>query len=329
MDIQIFIVNPIVGAIIGYFTNWLAIKMLFRPYKQKKLFGYPLPFTPGLIPKERRRLAEKMGETVGKYLLTDQILTEAFANSDFEHSIDRFIDDGIYKLRTSSLQLRDVLNVPEGLFPFRADFSRDYLVEQAGSLLLGEGMLSKLPLAAEFIEKLLIDQPAIEENLKQFTAKTIEEGVGRWASIFVNEEKVYQNLKKGLIAYLKNEETKSFLSDELTKALPRWAAFGEEKLLSLKLSDLVSRLDTETVEKWKAFFRKGIRYLVEKGAVHVVEGMDIQKLVENRINDFEMEEAEEIILSVVKRELNAITVLGGVLGFAIGMVPAILKLVGA
>ena len=48
------IIPIIVGAIIGYFTNWLAIKMLFRPHYEKKIFGIKIPFTPGLIPKEKR-----------------------------------------------------------------------------------------------------------------------------------------------------------------------------------------------------------------------------------------------------------------------------------
>ncbi|MCU0568724.1 MAG: DUF445 family protein, partial [Oculatellaceae cyanobacterium Prado106] len=47
---------PIVGGIIGYFTNDIAIKMLFRPYKALYLGGRKLPFTPGLIPSNQERL---------------------------------------------------------------------------------------------------------------------------------------------------------------------------------------------------------------------------------------------------------------------------------
>ncbi|MEZ0373248.1 MAG: DUF445 family protein, partial [Candidatus Sericytochromatia bacterium] len=39
-------------------TNWMAIKMLFRPYHQKKFLGIPLPFTPGIFPKNKPALAE-------------------------------------------------------------------------------------------------------------------------------------------------------------------------------------------------------------------------------------------------------------------------------
>ena len=58
MDIFIKYIIPIlVGGFIGWFTNYLAIKMLFRPYKEIRVFGIKLPFTPGLIPKEKERIA--------------------------------------------------------------------------------------------------------------------------------------------------------------------------------------------------------------------------------------------------------------------------------
>lgn len=51
METQL-IIGPLVGAIIGLITNGIAIKMIFRPLYAKYLWGWKLPFTPGLIPKE-------------------------------------------------------------------------------------------------------------------------------------------------------------------------------------------------------------------------------------------------------------------------------------
>ena len=51
LDVIQFISGPIIGGVIGYCTNWLAIKMLFRPYNEIKIRGRVLPFTPGIIPK--------------------------------------------------------------------------------------------------------------------------------------------------------------------------------------------------------------------------------------------------------------------------------------
>lgn len=71
-----WIVPPLIGAVIGYFTNWLAIKMLFRPLKPVMLGSWKLPFTPGILPRERERLSVSVGETVSRELLTTQVFAE-------------------------------------------------------------------------------------------------------------------------------------------------------------------------------------------------------------------------------------------------------------
>ncbi|BAQ62771.1 Alr5253 protein [Geminocystis sp. NIES-3708] len=65
---------PIAGSVIGYFTNDLAIKMLFRPYKPLFLFQKQLPFTPGLIPRNQERLAKRVSDTIMNSLLTPEEL---------------------------------------------------------------------------------------------------------------------------------------------------------------------------------------------------------------------------------------------------------------
>lgn len=65
---------PIAGGVIGYFTNDLAIKMLFRPYRAIKVGGRALPFTPGLIPRNQDRLAQKVSDAITTSLLTPEEL---------------------------------------------------------------------------------------------------------------------------------------------------------------------------------------------------------------------------------------------------------------
>lgn len=65
---------PVVGGIIGYFTNDIAIKMLFRPYRAIYLGGRKLPFTPGLIPSNQERLAQRIADTIMGSLLTPEEL---------------------------------------------------------------------------------------------------------------------------------------------------------------------------------------------------------------------------------------------------------------
>ena len=51
-----YFIAPLLGGLIGYITNDIAIRMLFRPHKAKYLFGIHIPFTPGIIPKEKGRI---------------------------------------------------------------------------------------------------------------------------------------------------------------------------------------------------------------------------------------------------------------------------------
>jgi len=69
-NIWIYFVPPIAGGIIGYFTNDIAIKMLFRPYRPYYIFRRKLPFTPGLIPANQERLAKRVADTIMGSLLT-------------------------------------------------------------------------------------------------------------------------------------------------------------------------------------------------------------------------------------------------------------------
>lgn len=68
--VWIYVAPPVAGAIIGYFTNDIAIKMLFRPYKAIYVGKRQLPFTPGLIPRNQARLATRIADTIMGSLLT-------------------------------------------------------------------------------------------------------------------------------------------------------------------------------------------------------------------------------------------------------------------
>lgn len=92
-----YLISPIAGAGIGYFTNWLAIKMMFRPYEEKKIGAFRLPFTPGLIPKEREKLAKSLGVTIGKNILTQQAIIESLQTPPVKESFEKIFDDGVDK----------------------------------------------------------------------------------------------------------------------------------------------------------------------------------------------------------------------------------------
>lgn len=79
-----------IGAIVGAATNYMAIKMLFRPYKPIYFMKWRLPLTPGLIPKRRDVLAVQLGNTVSEYLLTPATIKQKFLSPEIRHSVESF-----------------------------------------------------------------------------------------------------------------------------------------------------------------------------------------------------------------------------------------------
>lgn len=84
---------PLLGALIGYVTNRIAIRMLFRPLRPWHLFGLRVPLTPGIIPAKRGELAEKMGEMVGSHLLTSGDVGQALEKEGFQRELRLAVAD--------------------------------------------------------------------------------------------------------------------------------------------------------------------------------------------------------------------------------------------
>ncbi len=86
------VLSIFIGSLIGYITNWLAIKMLFKPYKRLYLFGFPVPFTPGVIPKEREKIAKSISETLEKYILPEEKIKEILERSNYRENLHKRVE---------------------------------------------------------------------------------------------------------------------------------------------------------------------------------------------------------------------------------------------
>ncbi len=86
-----YLLPPLLGALIGYVTNYIAIKMLFRPLRPWYIFGLRIPLTPGIIPSQRQLLARKMGEMVGSHLLTSQDVGQALDKPEFRFKLQQAV----------------------------------------------------------------------------------------------------------------------------------------------------------------------------------------------------------------------------------------------
>jgi len=88
-----YIIPPLLGGIIGYVTNYIAIRMLFRPLCAWRILGIRVPLTPGIIPGKRGELAVKMGEMVGAHLLTADDVGRAFAKDSIQRELRLTVTD--------------------------------------------------------------------------------------------------------------------------------------------------------------------------------------------------------------------------------------------
>jgi len=62
-----YIIPVLLSAFTGWVTTWVAIKMLFHPRKPVNILGLKLQ---GIFPKNQQLIAEKLGQVVGKELLS-------------------------------------------------------------------------------------------------------------------------------------------------------------------------------------------------------------------------------------------------------------------
>ena len=95
-----WILEPLIGAVIGCFTNFIALKMLFHPYQEIKFFRWRLPFTPGMIPKRKKEVAHAIGRVINDNLLEKDDIAQALTK-----------ETTVAKIRTGIMDYR--LNIPK------------------------------------------------------------------------------------------------------------------------------------------------------------------------------------------------------------------------
>ena len=82
-------VSAAVYGFVGYITNVIALQMIFKPYEEKRFLGLKLPFTPGVVAKEKPRFAEAMAGFVDEELLNKDSVEELFKEKR-EMMVDNF-----------------------------------------------------------------------------------------------------------------------------------------------------------------------------------------------------------------------------------------------
>ncbi|MFP7209817.1 DUF445 family protein [Bacillus safensis] len=366
-----FIFMIVIGAVIGAATNHLAIKMLFRPYKPYYLFGKQLPFTPGLIPKRRDEVAKQVGVMVMEHLLTPEGIQKRFESSESKQEIlrtvHRYIDKGA-NMEITVFSLLEKFGVTEA--DIKADeWLHQWSDQKLASLLetynqqtlsellpveVENKISSKIPDAADYILKRGIHYFESDEG-KARLGNMIDDFLkergmlGSMVQMFLGNSSLIDRVHPEIIKFLRNAETKRFLSDLLVKEWDKVKEFSlheldekwnvKELIFSVK-NQLLSHFSTKLIldkpvgtyvsavaDDLKTHF---VPVLIDKGigaASNTIEGLlaklQFEDIIREQIELFPLEKMEELVVSISNKELKMITFLGGLLGGMIGAIQAV------
>ena len=281
---------PLSGAAIGFFTNWIAIKMLFRPHEEKRLFGIILPFTPGIIPKRRAELAKKLGAATGEHILTNDALTTALVSHEnackFEHHISNLIDVGISNANNSSLTVEEYLHAHIPNADAIITNITEHITSSVHALLLSQTFRTEL---VRLIHEQLITQlksGVAQQYLADFLNNNREQ-----LKSFLNEQYMSDTLQNNdtpLSAYLgKNrEKLQTTLSAAAAKHLPTLISDclrGNESL-NIQLEALTKQvIDNSLNPLMRTFVNPAKIYasLKENALTFLANEAEVQKLIDS------------------------------------------------
>ncbi len=95
---------PIIGAVIGWLTNYVAIKLLFRPLKPVRVLGFTFQ---GLIPKRRKEIARSIASTIEREVISPEDITGLLSGINWEAEVEGMINDLVEK-RLSSKKVNSI-----------------------------------------------------------------------------------------------------------------------------------------------------------------------------------------------------------------------------
>ena len=287
MNIELsYLIGPLSGSAIGYFTNWLAIKMMLHPHEAKYLFGMRIPFTPGLIPKERGRIAEAVGVSISENLMNKEVLEKNLLSEDMLIKIGEGYDTFIAKQRVNTETLRAVLShflSAEDLSKIQSDAGGE-LAAQIHSRLADSNLGTMLAHAAveHAISKMENSLLGIAFNAEQFLI-LLQEPAEHLLSKQINQ--IIHNNSEEIVT--------NFIGQE------------SDKLLDTPVCDLLRGHD-EQLAQLRSILLDGYRQIISVHLPKILSTIDISRIIRDRINEMDIEEGERIILDVMDKELRAI-----------------------
>lgn len=288
------IIRPLIGSGIGYITNWIAVKMMFRPLNPVKIGKWNLPFTPGIIPRNKERIAKSIGDSINDYLLTEEVLRNSLLSETAMDSIKKQIIDSLNNLAENDKTIE--ANICEVVDSKTYNKTLDYINNNFTNSIV---------------------ETMKESNIGDLIAKQIE--------IAANEK-----LKGSMLGLFGANAIVSKISEEASKKIDNYIEENGNELVSnmvekeinkisnTRVSDTMEKIAESDIDLTEIILNMYERIILEK-LPEMLKVINISKVVTDKINSMDMLELEKLILDIMKKELNALVNLGAIIGFVLGL----------
>lgn len=209
MEYTRILFSALVGSVIGYITNWLAIKMLFKPHYEKRIFGIKVPFTPGLIPKEQKRIASSVADAVAEHLLTSDTMIEAVHNNGMDKKFTTWVEEKVLEIFERNISIGEQIKAAAGE---KFQYALIYIKNRISAFVVS------------FIRK-----DKFKEEVENLIIKLIKEGLLKDPRVLL-ESDLYKKIKNTLIKKSKEYKDSEEFKDNIERLI-------ENKLLELENTD--------------------------------------------------------------------------------------------
>ena len=286
-----YVLPPLVGAVIGYFTNYIAVRMLFRPRKPVYLFGHQLPLTPGAIPKGKARLAKSAGKIVQDELFTREDISGRLLTEEVEKPL---IDKVMSILDTD--------------------------IRETGAVMAGS--TEKYDRLENDFTDLLAFKITDAIKMMDIPGTIYKEGKAMLLENVMNSRLLSLLVSDSLI-----DRVMQAVSDKMEEFIDNRGPEMVSGITTSRIHDLGDRTPLYVLELAgydREFVKRKITEAYRESVVNAVNStlrrINVAKVVEDKINAMSVEELEKGVLTVMKTELRLIVNLGALIGLVIGSI---------
>ncbi|ALM94043.1 DUF445 domain-containing protein [Fusobacterium polymorphum] len=161
-----FLIMIIISGAIGWITNWVAIKMLFRPHKE---INFGLFKIQGLIPKRRAEIGTGIANIIQNELISVKDVISNIDRVEFSKRLNDLIDDVLDKNLKKKVKEK---------FPLLQMFFSDKVAKDVGNTIkdiVMENQEKIFEIFSNYAEENIDFEVIISDKISNFSLDKLEE----------------------------------------------------------------------------------------------------------------------------------------------------------